>query len=502
MVSSLKGDGTMSLTRVLVVDDEESIVTICRLALQRLNLQVETATTAAEALAKAQQGDFDLVLVDWILPDGNGLDLFRSIRDHCPQALGILITGQSLAETNRNALEAGFWASLFKPFTVTELQGMVQRAIAYLQAHRERERLALMVTLSDLARQIASSLDLNEVLHNVLEIAREQTGADRVSVMIWDEEAQPPCLRLVAAEGLPEELLNQKILLEESVAGLVIRTGEPLLVAAQTIPGLQVPLRYQGAGSALCFPLKVGNRVVGVLNLTRLHNDRPFSEADLHLYLILASQAALAIENAQLHRKVREAHLAALASFARYAEANEVYRLGHANRVSILATALAKAVGWKSNGAEEMRVAGLAHDVGLLNVPKEILRKPHRLSEEEWALVRQHPLWSLELIDHTALLTDRVREAIRFHHERWDGTGYPEGLRGDQIPLPARILAVADTFDALTHDRPYRPAYPIEEAIGEMRRSAGKQLDRELVELFVEEVVVQFPWTSRGKDGD
>jgi len=325
-----------SSLQVLVVDDEESIVTICQIALRRMNLQVETAMTAAEAIAKARQSAFDLVLIDWILPDGNGLDLFRTLRDLSPQTLGILITGQSLAETSRDALEAGFWAALFKPFTVTELQATVQRAIDYLQAHRERERLALMVTLSDLARQIASSLDLDEVLHSVLKIAREQTGADRVSVMVWDDEAQPPCLRLVAAQGLPEKLLNQKVSLEEGIAGWVVKMGEPLLIAAQTISGLQAPLRYQGAGSALCFPLKVGNRVVGVLNLTRLQNDRPFSEADLHLYLILASQAALAIENARLHRRLREGHIAALASFARYAEAKEGYRRGHADRVGIL----------------------------------------------------------------------------------------------------------------------------------------------------------------------
>jgi len=491
----------MNPMRVLVVDDEESIVTICRLALQRLNLQVETATTAADALEKAKEGDFDLVLIDWILPDSNGVDLFKALREPSPHALGILITGQSLAETNREALEAGFWAVLFKPFTIAELQGTVQRAIAYLQAHRERERLALMVTLSDLARQIASSLDLEEVLHSVLKIARQQTGADRVSVMVWDEETQPPCLRLVAAEGLPEGLLNREISLEEGVAGLVVKMGEPLLVAAQTVPGLQVPLRYQGAGSALCFPLKVGNRVVGVLNLTRLQNDRPFSEADLHLYLILASQAALAIENARLHRRLREGHIAALASFARYAEAKEGYRRGHADRVGILAKSLAQASGLKPSEADHLRVAGLAHDLGLLQVPTDILTKPSHLSEDEWQLIRQHPLWSLELIDRPALLTDTVIKAIRYHHERFDGKGYPEGLRGDQIPLSARILAVADTFDALTHDRPHRPAYPLDQAIAEMRRCAGSQLDPDLTDLFVSEVVSQLPPTPAGDGG-
>ncbi|MFA0775970.1 MAG: hypothetical protein THHGLFOP_001496, partial [Candidatus Fervidibacter sp.] len=150
---------------------------------------------------------------------------------------------------------------------------------------------------------------------------------------------------------------------------------------------------------------------------------------------------------------------------------------------------LAQASGWKPSEADHLRVAGLAHDLGLLQVPTDILTKPSHLSEDEWQLIRQHPLWSLELIDRPALLTDTVTEAIRHHHERFDGTGYPQGLKGDQIPLSARILAVADTFDALTHARPHRPAYPLDQAIAEMHRCAGTQLDPDLTRLFVNEVL-------------
>ncbi|GBC99597.1 3'3'-cGAMP-specific phosphodiesterase 3 [bacterium HR17] len=492
----------MSQWRVLVVDDEESIVTICRLALQRLDLHVDTATTAAEALTKVKNEGFDIALVDWILPDGNGLDLFRAMQALAPQILGILITGQSLAETNRDALEAGFWAALFKPFTVTELQGIVQRAMAYLQAVRERERLQLMVSLSEVARHLAASLDLDEVLHRIVRVAREQTGADRVSLMVVDDTASPTRLRLVAADGLPSEWLNREIAVAEGIAGLVAQTGEPLLVNTQTIQALSgVPLRYQGMGSALCLPLKLGSRVVGVLNLTRFADERVFSDADVHLYLVLAAQAALAVENARLYRRLWEGHLAALASFARYAEALEGYRRGHADRVGIYAQALAKAAGWTPKDAEQLRVAGLAHDLGLLQVPRDILLKPTRLSDDEWQLVRQHPLWSLELIDRPALLTDLVTAAVRYHHERFDGTGYPDGLRGDQIPLPARILAVADTFDALSHDRPYRPAYPRDQAIAELTRAAGTQLDPDLTHLFVTQVLLELKETGNGSEG-
>ncbi len=484
----------MAEVRVLVVDDEESILGICRVALQRLGMEVETSTTAAEALAKVKGSEFDLAIVDWALPDASGLALFQKMQEHRPQLLGILITGQSVPDTAQEALETGFWSYLPKPFTVTELRATVERALTYMEAIRERERLKLMVSLSELAMQVAHSLELDEVLQGILQVARQQTQADKVSLMVIDPSVSPPCLRLVAAQGLPTDLLSVEVPIGEGIAGQVAQTGEPLLVNTQTIQYLQaMPLRYQGAGSALCLPLKVGHRVVGVLNLTRLKAESPFTESDIRLYLVLAAQAALAVENAQLHRRLREGHLAALASFARYAETMEPYRKGHAERVSASAKLLAETAGLSPKEAENLRVAGLAYDLGLLLVPKEILNKPSHLTEQEWNTLRQHPLWSLELVGRQALLTDEVTQAILHHHERFDGTGYPQGLKGEQIPFSARLLAVADTFDAITHDRPHRAAYPKEQAVAEMRRIAGTQLDPALTDLFVTECRGRLP---------
>lgn len=489
----------MAEMRVLVIDDEESIVGICRVALQRLGMDVETSTTAADALKKFQESDFDLVIVDWVLPDASGLSLFQAMREHRPQLLGILITGQSVPETAQEALEAGFWAYLPKPFTVTELRGIVERAAAYVKAIREQERLTLMVSLSEIAMQIAHSLELDEVLQGILQVAYQQTQADKVSLMVVDASVSPPRLRIIAAQGLPKDLLSVEVPIGEGIAGQVAQTGEPLLVNTRTIQYLQaMPLRYQGAGSALCLPLKVGHRVVGVLNLTRLKAERPFTESDIRLYLVLAAQAALVIENAQLHQRLREGHLAALASFARYAESMEPYRQGHAERVSASAKLLGEKAGLSRKEAEQLRVAGLAYDLGLLWVPKEILNKLSPLTEREWDIVRQHPLWSLELVERQALLTEDVAKAVLHHHERFDGTGYPHGLKGEQIPFGARLLAIADTFDAITHDRPYRPAYPKEQAVAEMRHIAGTHLDPALTDLFLTEVL---PKVSDGNSG-
>jgi response regulator RpfG family c-di-GMP phosphodiesterase len=480
----------MADLRVLIVDDEESTVAICKFALQRLGMEVETALTASEALAKVRQEAFDLAVVDWLLPDGSGMALFRMMKEHLPQLVGILITGQNVADTNREALEAGFWAFLPKPFTISEFQATVERAAAYIRAIRERERLELMMSLSEVAQQIATSLELEEVLQRILHVALQQARADKVSIMLVDQSTSPPRLRLVAAEGLSPDLLSIEVPVGEGIAGQVVITGAPLLINAQTIHQFSPSaLHYQGAGSALCLPLKVGNRVVGVLNLTRLTSDRPFSESDIRLYLVLAAQAALAIENAQLHQKIREGYIAALASFCKFAETLMPYRQGHSIRVGIYAKRLAEVVGLDKQEAEQLRIAALMQDLGLLKVPKEVLMKPERLTDEEWQLVKQHPIWSLEMVDPPAILTETVEAAVRHHHERFDGNGYPDGLKGEQIPLPARLLAVADTFDALCSERPYRPAYSTEQALEEMRKVAGSQLDPDLTDAFIQSVV-------------
>lgn len=477
----------MSDLRVLIVDDEESTVAICKFVLQRLGMEVETALNATEALDKIRQEAFDLAIIDWILPDGSGMALFRMMRERLPQLVGILITGQNVAETNREAFEAGFWAFLPKPFTIAELQANVERASAYIKAIRERERLELMISLSEIAQQIATSLELDEVLQRILQIAIQQSKADKVSIMLVDHSTSPLRLKLVAAEGLSKDLLSIEVPVGEGIAGQVALTGSPLIINAKTIQQFSThALHYQGAGSALCLPLKVGNRVLGVLNLTRLEWGLPFSESDIRLYLVLAAQAALAIENAQLHQKVREGYIAALASFCKYAENLMPYRQGHSMRVGIYAKNLAETLGMDKREAEQMRIAALIQDLGLLRVPKEILAKPGKLTEDEWLLVRQHPIWSLELVEPPAVLTEMVEMAVKHHHERFDGKGYPEGLKGEEIPLSARLLAVADTFDALCSERPYRPSYPTEQALNEMSKLAGSQLDPDLTETFIQ----------------
>ena len=158
---------------------------------------------------------------------------------------------------------------------------------------------------------------------------------------------------------------------------------------------------------------------------------------------------------------------------------------GHASRVGVHAEVVARRLGWTDTALEELRLGAALHDVGKVNVRPDVLSKPGQLDPDELAEVRAHPVEGAWLIAGVPSLSAALPYVL-FHHERWDGCGYPTGRAGRAIPVEARILALADAFDAMISTRPYRPALPVEYALGEVERGAGTQFDPELAELFLE----------------
>jgi len=174
-----------------------------------------------------------------------------------------------------------------------------------------------------------------------------------------------------------------------------------------------------------------------------------------------------------------------LASLSAAIEARDPYLRGHSSRVTAYAEALARRIGWAGQKIEELKLGGSLHDVGKMSVAEHILRKPGPLTDAEATALRRHPAEGVRLIAGI----ERFRPAlpyVLFHHERWDGAGYPTGRRGREIPVEARILAVADAFDAMTSDRPYRPALSHDEALAEVERCAGTQFDPQIARIFLE----------------
>jgi putative nucleotidyltransferase with HDIG domain len=238
--------------------------------------------------------------------------------------------------------------------------------------------------------------------------------------------------------------------------------------------------------SVLCAPLETGGRVVGALYLDTSSEDAAFDEHSLNLLLAASRQVGLALHRAQLVEDLERLFVGAIETLVATVEAKDIYTYGHSARVSKLGRQIAEHMGLSEEERERIKLAGLLHDIGKIGIPESILTKPAKLTDEEWEYVRSHPQIGESIIRQMG--SDRLAEVqrlVRHHHERTDGSGYPDGLRGEAIPLGARILGVADAYDAMTSNRPYRTPFTAEAAVAELHRNAGRQFDRRAVEALV-----------------
>jgi len=228
----------------------------------------------------------------------------------------------------------------------------------------------------------------------------------------------------------------------------------------------------------------VRDKAIGVISIGSSKVGERYSSDDIELFGNFAAQAAVALENTQLYERLQETYLGAIGSLVAAIEARDPYTVGHSARVTQYAVAIAESMELPSESVEELRLAGLLHDLGKIGVPDSILNKAGRLSEEEYSAIKMHPALSMRIIEPLPHLGNII-PIIYHHHERYDGNGYMDGKAGEKIPLGARIIAVADSYEAMTSDRPYRKALSREEAMTELSRNAGSQFDPEVVRHFL-----------------
>ncbi len=233
------------------------------------------------------------------------------------------------------------------------------------------------------------------------------------------------------------------------------------------------------------FPLFSGGQVFGALTLTAASSSDTFSPDDIEFLKTLASHVAVAARNAQLYRSLEISYLDTVAALAAAVDAKDAYTRGHSERVMRNAIHLAREVGLDRREVEMIRYSALLHDVGKIGLPTHILSTKEKLTEDEFSLVKQHPTIGYEIVKPISFLRPAL-DGIRHHHERWDGRGYPDRLAGENIPFMARLLALADTWDAMAHDRFYRRARSTDEIVQEFLDCSGTQFDPELVPVAIE----------------
>ncbi len=235
----------------------------------------------------------------------------------------------------------------------------------------------------------------------------------------------------------------------------------------------------------LCTPIIRGGRPLGVIATLRTAAQDKFNNIDVTRVSSITKSAAMVLENFRLYDNLRQLFLGTVRALTRSIDAKDPYTCGHSERVASLARRLLLRMGGSPEQAERLYLCGLLHDIGKIGVPEDVLRKPGRLSPEEFGHIQRHPAVGTAILDGISELDDIV-PGVMHHHERVDGHGYPRGLAGADVPLYARILAVADTFDAMTSSRPYRAALSVGVAVDEIRRHAGTQFDPVVVEAFLE----------------
>ncbi len=357
------------------------------------------------------------------------------------------------------------------------------------------EQMELLMEVSSL---LNSTLNPEIVREKALEATCKLLGCETASLLLVD----PDSFELYWDVGLGEtgKQLKKNLRLpinQSSIAGTVALTGESLMLndVAQDPRHFRKATEKTGfvVKTMLCVPLQAKDKIIGVLQAINkletlprrpsMHSWSDFQEEDLKLLRTLSHQVTIAIENSRLYTFLKKSFYDTVEALAESIEKKDHYTGGHTKRVLHFSLCIAKYLNLTLDQLEKLRLSALLHDIGKIGVDDKILKKEAPLDPEEWKFMKQHPEFGYQIMKKVEGLKD-VIGGMRYHHERWDGLGYPLGLKGEDIPLAARIIAVADTYDAMVSSRPYRKGLPASQAYDEVLKYSGTQFDPTVVKAF------------------
>ncbi|MFQ5586060.1 MAG: HD domain-containing phosphohydrolase [Thermodesulfobacteriota bacterium] len=347
-------------------------------------------------------------------------------------------------------------------------------------------RLRQFSTLYEVGSLLVSSLDQKDVRKMTMETITRLMNAEAGSLLLLDEESGELFFEVALGEK-GAKVKEIRLKRGEGIAGWVAEHGQPLIIHdvnndPRFLKRVDKSTDFITRNMA-CVPIKIKDKVVGVLQaINKL--DGGFTEDEMDLFQLFSNEVAIALDNARLYEELRETFFTTAGALADAIEKRDPYTGGHTKRVLKYSTAIANYLNLQPREMETLKLSAVLHDIGKIGVEDKILKKTDKLSDEEMMVMNMHPKLGAEIVDHIRQLKD-VIPAMLYHHERVDGKGYPDGLREEGIPLTARIIAVADTYDAMTTSRPYRKGLPPEIAIDEIKREVGTQFDGEVVAAFV-----------------
>ncbi len=358
------------------------------------------------------------------------------------------------------------------------------------QVHQQRAALdnllSLLMEIHEFGTTAMGSLSKNELADAIMKAACKLMRSSKGSLMLINPQTNE--LEIIASCGLTQDVINTtKLKVGEGIAGRVAKTGKPLFV-----DNIETDIRFLKASnvryptkSFISVPLKSKDRIIGVLNVSPGEDGVRFEESDVHLVTILSDVAAMTVENLTLYTNLKQFYMDMVETIARMIDAKDSYTQEHADRSRKYARLIAQKLNLPKEMVQYIEYAALMHDIGKIGIDDNILRKPGKLTTDEIRIIRSHPIIGNKIIAPVTFLNP-VAPMVLYHQEWYNGQGYPEGLRAEEIPLGARVVAVIDAYDAMTSDRPYRKAMPRDYVISELKRGSGFQFDPKVVKAFIE----------------
>ena len=484
------------MPRILVIDDEVSIREVLTDFLVMEGHEVVCVEDGESGLERLELERFDAALIDLKMPGISGLEVLRHLRQEHPRTLAVMMTGYGTVETSIEAMKLGAFDYILKPFKVQDVIRLLEHGLEQQRLEQENIQLREAVSLYELSEQMDATLELDQIHEILTQATRQEVSADAVAVWVQRPEldragggrplkAAYQCAHRWTRSDLDAAQL--RVVSELDVEALAARHArqEGLSLQGERARALcPEELESGRALSVLAIPLHIKGATLGFLVAYAFGDEHFFLEGKRKMLSILCGRASAAIENGRLYRELQDTFKQTIQALANLLEDKDPYTRGHSDRVSKYARLIAEGLEMPAERVEEIADCALMHDIGKMGIRYEDLNKADPLTEAEYEMFKSHTTRGKWILEPIGFLNHLI-PGVYHHHERWDGRGYPMGLSGEEIPLVARILAIADTYDAMTSHRAYRRALPHDVAIREIQAFAGAQFDPAIVEVFV-----------------
>lgn len=500
---------------ILVVDDDEVILQVFTDFFEKKGIHsILTARDGAEALDVYAKNKVDFCFTDLHMPGMDGVEFTRKIHGLDNTLPVVVMTGYPSMDNAIATLKHGVVDFLVKPFHIGDIELTIKRVLEqkalFVENMLLKEEVKGKERIDQLNRELSAKVQdlniLNTILREVdwvtsssdlfdliVRLSADITNCDEALFHVLDETFERPIpiasfrkeSESVGDVGTREQA-DEVPAGEEtigSVAGLLagkLSDGVPLLVDGH----FDGSLLDAKISSLVAVPFTIRKKLFGMLVAIDKNGSAPFTEKDLYYLNFLAERATFVIENVALYENIYENLFSTLYAFVEAIEVRDPYTQQHSSRVTDFAVGIGREMGCSDEQLDLLNFSGHLHDIGKLAVADSILLKPGPLTKEEFKEIKKHPVVGANIVGHLGLLTGE-QKIILHHHERWNGKGYPDGLKGEEIPFLSRILAVADVYDAMASDRAYRKRLQEEVVLETIMQGAGIDFDRQVVEAFM-----------------